>query len=113
MNRILLGFGVLSGIAVASVVTEAEPVQTGAMDICKLIDGGETSIENTDAGPAESCCATERLGDETYGREYCVVCIVGTNSCYRSYVTRNREQSVRELKKVLATRTKKAPVTGN
>lgn len=113
MNRSLLGFGVLFGVMVASVIAEAEPVQTGAMDICKLIDGGETSIEDADAGPAETCCATERLGDETYGREYCVVCIIGTNSCYRANVTRSREQSVRELKKVLATKTRQAPATGN
>jgi hypothetical protein len=53
----------------------AHPVMSGAMDICKIIDGGDVfRAENGD----EMCCAHEVRGDEEAGQGtgplYCVRC---------------------------------------
>ncbi|MGH8513229.1 MAG: hypothetical protein ACREV8_04685, partial [Gammaproteobacteria bacterium] len=57
MNRISLGLAILIALAFAGPAAQAERVMSGAMDICKAVDGGEVTIN----GDVESCCAQERV----------------------------------------------------
>lgn len=74
----------LSLAAILPSTSEARPprpVLDGAMQICQIIDGGETiTIDGV-----ETCCATEIIefddGLELYGRQYCVSCVEGTDNC--------------------------------
>ncbi|HKP26620.1 MAG TPA: hypothetical protein VJV39_22315 [Dongiaceae bacterium] len=77
MNRIaLFGFvAALSGLTLAVPGADARirSVLHGAMDICKI--NGDSWVD----GGVETCCVDEEdIPDEPY----CVVCVVGTESCY-------------------------------
>ena len=86
---------------------------SGAMDICKAVDGGEVTTN----GDVESCCGQERTeyddGIEIEGPEYCVSCVIGTDWCFRSDMTRSRQETLRNLKKALSITPKQGTVTGN
>lgn len=61
----------------------AAKVQSGAMDICRLFDGGKYEVT---ADGTEVCCANERRGEEEEGegtgKFYCVQCdSAGSNDC--------------------------------
>jgi hypothetical protein len=61
-------------IAAAAPPARATKVKSGAMDICRIIDGGQY---DTSSG-TEVCCGKEVRGDEDPGQgtgpAYCVVC---------------------------------------
>ena len=117
MNRTAL-FGIVtlvSGslmIVAPAIAKDTKPVLSGAMDICKMIDGGTVTVENGQ----EKCCAQEVTeyddGHIEYGAEYCVTCAQGPDVCSISDgATRNLTQS--EIKKLLKHKPKQAPVTAN
>jgi hypothetical protein len=86
----------------------------GAMDICQTVDNGAI----TESNGMESCCAQEVTeydnGLIDFGEKYCVVCIAGTDICDRQEVARNtQQQTLRNMTKSLAGKTKAAPITGN
>jgi hypothetical protein len=117
MNRIAL-LGLVTAVSCSLMVTPPasakndRPVLSGAMDICKIVDGGEVTVENGE----EKCCAQEVTeyddGHIDFGADYCVTCAQGTDVCYISDgATRHLTQT--EIKKLLKHKPKQAPVTGN
>ncbi len=114
MNRTSFAFAVLFGLTIAGAGAKAEPVMHGAMDICQAVDDGTTTVSNG----MEVCCAQEVTeydnGHIDFGEKYCVACVTGTDNCVREEVARNtQQQTVRNMTKSLAAKTKKAPVTSN
>src|SRR6185503_21084184 len=72
-------------VAGAAAPAAAKPVKSGAMDICRIIDGGQTVVVDG----TEVCCAHERRGDEDTGQGtghyYCVECDQpGSDNCFES-----------------------------
>jgi hypothetical protein len=70
------------GVTGQSLLAKPKKVKSGAMDICRFIDGGDYTIVNG----TEVCCARERRGDEEEGQGtgpfYCVQCDPpGSNNC--------------------------------
>ena len=113
MNRTSLAFAVLCGLTFVG-AAQAEPVMHGAMDICQAVDNGTTTMQNG----LEVCCAQEVTefdnGHIDFGKKYCVACVAGTDSCVWEEVARTtQQQTVRNMTKALAAKTKTAPVTGN
>ena len=114
MNRTSLAFAVLIGLTFTGAGAKAEPVMHGAMDICQAVDDGTTTVSNG----VEVCCAQEVTefddGHIDFGEKYCVACFAGTDNCVYEEVARNtQQQTVRNITKALAAKTKKAPVTSN
>ena len=101
----------LLGLAFAGTPAEAEPVMHGAMEICQSIDDGDYEVWEG----YETCCADTKSEDddglEMYGQRYCVVCTAGTDDCDRQEVVHNKRQTLRTMKKALATQTRK-PASG-
>ena len=98
MNRTVL-FGIVTLVSGSLVVAtpatakDTKPVLSGAMDICKIVDGGEVTVEDGQ----EKCCAQEVTeydnGHIDYGAEYCVTCAQGTDVCYISDGTTRNPRS--------------------
>jgi hypothetical protein len=114
MNRTSFAFAVLFGLTIAGAGAQAEPVMHGAMDICQAVDEGTTTVSNG----VEVCCAQEVTeyddGHIDFGEKYCVACVAGTDNCVYEEVARNtQQQTIRNMTKSLAAKTKKAPVTAN
>jgi len=115
MNRLSL-MCVLAALSCAAFAAPAlaKPVKSGAMDICQIIDEGTTS----QSGGVEVCCATEKRGEYDdgmviYGNQYCVACETGTDNCELVEAGRNRQETIRTLKKSLANTPQQGTVTGN
>ena len=113
MNRLSLVcvIGALSCVTFAGPAL-AEPVMSGALDICQTIDEGVTVVRDG----VEACCAQQVNetddGHIEFGDRYCVACVQGTDNC-EYYPNAWRTPPIREVKKTLTTRTKQAPLTGN
>jgi len=105
---------VLSCTAFAALAAAANgrPVMSGAMDICKAVDGGTTSV--TDG--IEACCAQEVTeydnGHIEFGDQYCVACLQGTDNC-TLYENMSRVPPMQQVKKALSVKPKQATITGN
>lgn len=118
MKRIaLLGFAaaVSSSLMLVPLASAKNnrPVLSGAMDICKIVDGGTVTVENGQ----ETCCAQEVTeyddGHVDFGANYCVTCAEGTDVCYITDGT-TRNYTATNIKKLLkTTKQRQAPVTGN
>jgi hypothetical protein len=114
MNRIaLFGFvAALSGMTLAAPSAEAKArsVLHGAMDICKM--NGDSWVD----GGVETCCVDveeeQDNGVDLQDEPYCVVCVVGTETCYMEDGTA-RTLTPAKIKEMLKHTPKQGTVTGN
>jgi hypothetical protein len=86
------------GLAGAVPPALARPVKSGAMDICRVIDGGQVVVVDG----TELCCAHEVRGDEETGHGtgpfYCVECDPpGSDNCEESTERPGRPDAIDTL----------------
>ena len=74
----------LGGVLIA-LPASARKVQSGAFDICRIIDGG--TVTHTADGKT-TCCAIEPYGPNK-GKKYCVRCNEDLSDCHE-YVAQQR-----------------------